>query len=349
MTPDMIANWLEHKALPLWSGPGFDTTTGTVWEALKHLSAQAMTLFRFVLDKGFDPNTGNLAALLAPDTTILKAPHDLYDVAFTLLAASALIKVGHEIATDLAALETALARLKAPRGWYETAAGTRMRRQNSHMHMFEAAITLYATTGADRFKEMAELCLGLFKEVFLQPNGDVFEYFTQDWAPVADGQTVEPGHMMEWVYLLDAYEAATGDESGVDLGQIFLRAWETRDVTGTLPDRSLPMANTRRCWPQTELLKSAIVLERRGMTLAKDAKAKAVLAMLGREYLDTRVPGGWYDKRGADGTLLSDNMPASTFYHLLIALEMAERLCPAPKSRDSRARRPQNAEATCSQ
>jgi mannose/cellobiose epimerase-like protein (N-acyl-D-glucosamine 2-epimerase family) len=40
------------------------------------------------------------------------------------------------------------------------------------------------------------------------------------------------------------------------------------------------------------------------------------------QYLDTPVAGGWYDRRAADGALLSDNMPASTFYHIFVAFRL---------------------------
>lgn len=355
-----IDRWLTHAALPLWSQTGWDDATGTVWEALDHqgqplsgmtrrlrvqarqaycfaaaapraphlpaLRDQALTLFRFVRDRGVDPQTGNLGALMDPDTRVTTAPHDLYDIAFMLLAASALIEAGHDIDADLAWLESALARLKAPRGWYESAAQAESRdgrrRQNPHMHMFECATALYAATGAPRFLLLAEECLDLFRTVFLHPDGDVLEYFTADWQPMREDQAVEPGHMAEWVYLLDAYEQASGKSCGVDLAALFARVWATRDQAGALPDRSRPRAGTRRSWPQTELLKACLVLERRGLPLPAGAGSQAALAMLWREYLDVPVAGGWYDKRDLDGGLVSENMPASTFYHILVALEM---------------------------
>jgi len=353
---------MTQQALPLWSQVGWDEATNTVWEALDHqgqplrgmtrrlrvqarqaycfasaapsaphlpeLRTKAVQLFRFVMDKGVDPETGNLGALMDPETQVTAAPHDLYDIAFMLLAAAALIRAGHDIADDLAWLEGALARLKAPRGWYESAAqaetqaaGAR-RRQNPHMHMFECCTALYAATGAPRFLEMAEECLALFCEVFLQDTGDVYEYFTADWQPVTEEQAVEPGHMAEWVFLLDAYEQASGKPCGVDLGALFARVWTTRDGAGAVPDGALPPAQTRRCWPQTELLKATLVLERRGMPLPEEAGSQAAMAMLWSEYLDVPVPGGWYDRRSLKGALLSDNMPASTFYHILVALDM---------------------------
>lgn len=355
-----LSDWITGQALPLWSQTGWDAATGTVWEALDHqgqplrdmpkrlrvqarqaycfaaaaarapdlpdLGDQALRLFRFAMTRGIDPETGNLGGLLNPDGSIRTAPHDLYDVAFMLLAASALIDAGHDVSADLDRLEVMLARLQAPRGWYESAeqaaSGTGRRRQNPHMHMFECATALYAATGAARFREMAEVSLGLFREVFLQPGGAVYEYFTADWQPVAEGQAVEPGHMVEWIYLIDEYETATGVRTGIDLMEIFHHAWAAHDGAGALPDSATPRSQTRRSWPQTELLKASLVLTRRGHVLPEGATPDAALAMLWREYLDGPVPGGWYDKRDTDGALLSDNMPASTFYHILVALDM---------------------------
>lgn len=358
-TPELISHWIGQQALPLWSQAGWDARTGTVWEVLDHggeprqdcprrlrvqarqaycfasaadqaphlpdLMEKAETLFRFAMTKGIDPETGHLAGLLNPDCSIRTAPHDLYDIAFMLLAASALIGAGGEIGAELAQLEQALARLKAPRGWWESAeaaGGDGRRRQNPHMHMFECSTALYEATGEPRFLDMAQEALGLFREVFLQPDGIVLEYFTADWGPVAEGQAVEPGHMAEWVYLLDRFETVSGCDSGVDLMRIFDQVLAARDAAGALPDRSQPRVETRRFWPQTEFLKASIALTRRGQELPSEAQPDLVLDMLWRDYLEGPVTGGWYDKRHCDGALLSDTMPASTFYHILVAFDM---------------------------
>ena len=343
--------WLEQQALPLWSTVGVDAVTGTVWEALDHAGAPlvnmerrlrvqvrqaycfaksddpaqrhlALQLFRFAMDHGFDADSGLLAARLAPDTSILTAPHDLYDIAFMLLAVSALIEAGFDVSADLERLEAELSKLKAPRGWYENAAQDLPRRQNPHMHMFETSTALFAATGEDRFRDMAEECLGLFREVFLTQDNQVLEYFDSDWVPLTgNAQAIEPGHMAEWVYLLDRYETVTGRDSGVALVPLFEAVWARRDASGLLPDRSEPVqSDSRRLWPQTELLKAGVALKRRGVELPAEAQPDRVLARMWQQYLETGVPGGWYDKRSPVGALLSDNMPASTFYHILVAL-----------------------------
>ena len=36
-------------------------------------------------------------------------------------------------------------------------------------------------------------------------------------------------------------------------------------------------------------------------------------------YLTADIPGGWHDQRDADGAVITDRMPSSTFYHYLCA------------------------------
>lgn len=347
-----LEDWIERRALPLWLGAGFDARTGTVWEALDHdgrpltalprrlrvqarcaycfaLAARAdaperlekaRALFRFIMERGFDPETGNLGSVLGPDGALRTARHDLYDLAFVFLAAAALIEAGCDVAADLARLEDALARLEAPRGWHESPARERPRRQNPHMHMLEAMTALYKATGEPRFLDRAQACVDLFRTAFLQPDGVVLEYFDGDWTAVAEGQVVEPGHMAEWIYLIERFEAVTGRSTGLPLDAVFRLVLAGRDGHGLLLDSTMPASSTRRTWPQTEFLKAALSLQRRGSDIpGLDALGEEILAALWREYLDTPVPGGWYDRRASDGTLLSDNMPASTFYHLLVA------------------------------
>lgn len=348
--PEALETWLTAAAFPLWAGAGVDQHTGTVWEALDHSGAPlpdlerrlrvqvrqafcfaqskdpahqalALRLFRFAMDRGFDPATGHLASRLTPGAEIARVAHDLYDMAFMLLAAAALISAGHDVTADLTRLEASLATLKAPRGWHEDAAHSLPRRQNPHMHLFEAMTALFEATGAPRFRQMAEECLGLFRDVFLTGDGCVFEFFDADWRPVAGpAQAIEPGHMAEWVYLIHRFEEVTGQGTGLPLEQIFAAAAARRDAGGLLPDVSDPDCGTRRTWPQTEMLKAALVMRARGAAPAEGCAPETVLAQMWGAYFKTPVPGGWYDMRAADGALLSQNMPASTFYHIVVAL-----------------------------
>lgn len=342
-----LKEWLDHSAVPLWRTHGIDHQTMTAWEALDHaaeplskmnrrLRVQARqaycfaqvgetelahSLFRFAMTKGVDPKTGNLASLFSASLHVLDAPHDLYDLSFMLLAAAALIQADKDVSTDLARLEEGLERLKATRGWFENAARTGPRRQNPHMHLFEAATALYAATREERFKQIAKECLGLFRDVFLQPSFLVHEYFRGNWDSIAlKRQRVEPGHMAEWVHLLARYERVTGESCGVDLIALFTAAWRLRDARNFLPDEHGTALGTRRLWPQTELLKAACALRDKVAYIDPEARPNRIAARLWAEYLDPPCIGGWYDQRDYRGKLVSDTMPSSSFYHVLSAV-----------------------------
>ncbi|KIT17024.1 Cellobiose 2-epimerase [Jannaschia aquimarina] len=349
--PAALRRWLTEDALPLWTGLGFDAATETVWESLTHDGAPrrhqikrlrvqvrqayvfaqargmspgaedlAVRLFARTMEDGFDQD-GHLAANLDPRTGArLDSPHDLYDLAFVLLATSALIDAGHGIESDLKKLRSALEKLKAARGWHETAERRQPRRQNPHMHLFEASTALFAATGDAFWRDVAQECLDLLGEVFLAPEGRLLEHFDADWCPLPDGggQQYEPGHMVEWIWLLDAWEKATGLSSGIDPAPLWHRALDRRfELTGCLPDQSDPTSDFARTWPQTEMLKAAIVMTARGDNRLEPDQA---LRLLWDRYLTGPVPGGWYDRLDRHGSVISDNMPASTFYHIWVAL-----------------------------
>ena len=342
-----LHRWLVAEALPLWTGAGL-APDGTVWEALSHdgtprpdiprrmrvqarqahvfarsaglhgapetLKPLAETLFRTVMDRGFDAE-GRLCTGFAPDGRRLAADHDLYDLAFVLLAAASLAEAGVEVAEDLDRLHAALATLKAPAGWYETQARRRPRRQNPHMHLFEAATEAHAATGSPRWRAIAEEILELFGTAFLAADGRILEMFEDDLAqPALTGQQLEPGHMAEWIWLLHRNAAAFGRPTGIDPGAIWAAVQARRLPSGLLADTEDPPSDVCRTWPQTEFLRAALVMAPEG-PLPDEA-----LEQLWRFYLEPVVPGGWVDKLDRRGVPVSEVMPASTLYHLAEAV-----------------------------
>lgn len=338
-----MKRWLLDDALPLWRGAGVDREGFGVWEALDHegrplvdlpkrLRVQARQSFVFsdaarvfgaddldlaarlfeeTVAHGFERGSGHLASLLDRRGAILAAPHDLYDVAFMLLADAGLRQAGRPVDNPLT---EQLHRLKADRGWRESLAGpVGPRRQNPHMHLFEVALAQHRA-GVSGYLDIAEACLDLFREVFLQPDGQVLEFFDESWRPVASGQRIEPGHEAEWIYLIDLYERETGRDAGVDLERMFASVLASRDRSGFLPDATVPPVATRRLWPQTEFLRAAIVMAAR--RAAPQALADERLDALVGAYFDTPAPGGWRDQFDGDGGLLSTTMPASSLYHI---------------------------------
>ena len=352
MTPinDWVApliDWRDRLALPLWSTAGIDASTHSAWEALDHhghplplldrrqrvqfrqafafasnpqpdLQNLAWQLFRRTMDHGFDPDTGHLAAWVHPDLSHIDAKHDLYDLTFALLAAAALGHSGRDVAPDLARLDAAFDLLAAPLGWFEDAAHSLPRRQNPHMHLFEASTAAYGLTRAPKYRAMAQTCLEVFTTHVLQKDGQLLEFYGADWTPLSGAaQGIEPGHIAEWIYLADTFTAVTGIAHGLPLDRMWQAVQGHRLPSGFLPDQA--GGQIRRLWPQTELLKAALVMEPAG--------APQIAQTLWGTYMNTPVAGGWYDQFDESGTLLSNTMPTSTYYHISVAISACQSSC----------------------
>ncbi len=81
-----------------------------------------------------------------------------------------------------------------------------------------------------------------------------------------------------------------------------------------------PHDASARLWPQTERLKAAALAAR----LTGEAKYLAIAIAAAQallRYLDTPIAGGlWYDRIDATGQIVDEPAPASTFYHLVVAV-----------------------------
>jgi mannose/cellobiose epimerase-like protein (N-acyl-D-glucosamine 2-epimerase family) len=272
--------------------------------------------------------------VLAPDGGVLNPLRDTYDHAFVLLALAVLYQldgdaqVRAEIDSLMLFLDTAL---RSPDGGYvEGVPATLPRRQNPQMHLFEALIATFDATHDPSFQARAGDLFALFIANLYDGQKQVLgEYFEQDWSRI-EPVCVEPGHQAEWVWLLKGFERITGCPTGRYRGQLLTSALRYRDpVTGCLVDEGDAAGNilksTRRCWPQTEIVKAWIAQAESGEVDAAD-EARAALVRLHRHYLMHPVKGGWYDQFDSDGKSLVDAIPASSFYHVLCAIAEADRV-----------------------
>ncbi|ADO41514.1 AGE family epimerase/isomerase [Ketogulonicigenium vulgare] len=340
MTAFDFTHWLSARALPLWRARGFCPQG---FGAIEHLDAdgqpaldqprrnrihtrqafvfagaardlhsddlpRAQRLLGFARSLigpgGWLPTTSDAAGQPAGDA------HRLYDLAFYILANAEL--PAPVIPWDF--LLDALARLKADRGWWDDRYHSLPRTQNAHMHLFEAAHAAHAATGDPAWAAVIDECRALFADVFFQSDGTIFEFFDADWQPLQTGQQVEPGHGMEWVYL--AYSDPVLRDQ-VDLDLMFNTAAAAMTPDGFLPDSTLPPSATCRLWPQTELLRAALVQQYRGRALPAPLQPTAILDRFAARYLTAE--GGWIDACDRAGVIVADHMPSSSFYHIFSA------------------------------
>ena len=348
--------WLGQAALPLWAGAGVDrahglfqtalTVDGRPVDAPRRARAQARQVFVFasaaaagygeawlaVAREGYGPF---LTHFRRPDDLFLRRTHadgtpldrdaDVYDQAFALLAMAALQVAdprSGDYVGDAARTLAALQSRRAPAGGFvET--GDHPFQANCHMHLFESALSWEAAgeaAGGAGWAALSDEIAGLAMARFIDPRtGALREFFDAGWRALeGEGGLVEPGHQFEWAWLLERWGRARGDAGALAAAR---RLFETglkgvdakRQVAvNALWDDFSVRDGAARLWPQTEHLKAALVL---------GTQAQALTAAQGlAQYLDVPARGAWRDKLQPDGTFVAEPAPATSFYHLTVAI-----------------------------
>lgn len=364
----LLRTSMIEEALPLWATRGWDGQRGGFIERLaadgtadrdapRRLRVQARQIYCFakaaqlgwyplgrelalrgldhMLSKAKSPDgRPGYVSLLAPDGSVLSDARDTYDHAFVLLALAHVFQLDRDaqIRTEI---DEALAfldhHLKSDHGGYiEGIPASLPRRQNPHMHLFEAMIALFDATHDISFQNRAGDFFSLFLTHFFDAKAGVLgEYFEEDWSNILP-VSVEPGHQAEWVWLLKGFERITGCPTGKYRSVLLASALRYSDIqTGCLIDEGNVEGQivkaSGRCWPQTELAKAWLAQAESGVPEAADA-AREALARLERYYLRHPIKGGWYDQFNHDQQTLTSFIPASSFYHILCSIAEAERV-----------------------
>jgi mannose-6-phosphate isomerase len=168
--------------------------------------------------------------------------------------------------------------------------------------------------------ELAELALSRF----LDPGtGALGERFDAAWTRLSgEAGLIEPGHQFEWAWLLQAW----GGDAGAAARRLFAVGRRgfvpgRAVVTDALNDDLSVRDAAARLWPQTEHLKAALALGE------ADAALQAANGLAA--YLDTPVRGVWRERMRADGSFIEEPSPATSLYHLFLAVrELARGLQP---------------------
>ena len=366
-----ILAWTKETALPFWGTVGVDWTRGGFHERLdldgtpvltvpKRLMVQGRQLFVYSsaallgwypLGRGLaercveymlcefyktDGKPGWIHSL-APKGGIANPMRDGYAHAFALLGLSwyHLLTGDSQVISiideTIDYLDDALA---ATHGGYLDAIPPTdaIRRQNPHMHLFEAFVALHQATLHEKYLLHATRIFELFSTRFFQSQtGALCEYLTEELKPlpVARGLICEPGHHFEWIWLLRQYKKLSGsnvnpyctalydhaDKHGWDNGGFIV---DELDFFGSVVTRS------RRIWPHTEGVKANIVEGEAGRS-GCDERGAQCLSCLWEAFLARPITGGWIDRVSADGTPIVDFIPTSTLYHIFGAVSEAAR------------------------
>ncbi|MBC6402058.1 MAG: AGE family epimerase/isomerase [Hyphomonadaceae bacterium] len=356
-----LKSWLIDAALPFWAENARDDQ-GLFYEYLNHdctpavnavrrLRVQARQIYTYglatqlgwydaadivrktwdaMLRIGYMPDgEDGFIHLLNPDYSVNDERRDLYDHAFYLLSAAFAkehVDDAEPVSSDILTL---LNKWASPYGgWVEGRPVTLPRRQNPHMHLFETSLVWMKIPETRIWRNMADHVFGLFQNCFFDARHHIIrEFFGDDWT-IADGEkgdTVEPGHMAEWVWLLWQYERQTGTDTSFYANTLYDRVlkgpdfflYDEEGVSGEVRRR------TRRLWCQTELVKAHLAQGERGIKGAVDAAA-ALIDGLMAHYL---MPGGcWNDQLDACNANIATTIPTSTLYHIICMIAEVDRI-----------------------
>lgn len=357
--------WLFDDALPLWWAKGYDARARCFHEVLELSAAPAVrprrvrvqarqtAVYAYAGQLGWDgpwrdatsagadvllgvaanPD-GGVRHLLDQDGEPLDSRRDLYDLAFVIFG---LAHAGHALArADLiAAAETHVDWLEE--NWRHDEGGffegevdaVPPRRQNPHMHLFEALMALYETTREPAHLKRALHLFELFTtRLYDIERGMLPEFFDHTWRPTPgeQGRIGEPGHHFEWCWLLLRYAALTGGRPHLAAASLhaYAEAHGMDSVRGVaqdvFPTEGAPQPSSTRLWPQTERLKANAALFELTGALAYAARAAQAFDTL-QAYFDTPTPGLWRDRMTLDGAFIQEPAPASSFYHIIVALD----------------------------
>jgi mannose-6-phosphate isomerase len=363
--------WLFDAALPFWFERGIDRQNGGFHDLVgidgarettgKRTFVQARQIYVFAeagrlgwpgkwheavetgihaIDRCCRSPSGGFIHSLDEANRPLETQRDLYDhafVAFGLAKAGAALERSSLVDEARSIFHHLDEKWAAQNGGYIEGdlKSIPYRRQNPHMHLFEAALMITEASGGkaadlSRANEIAAL---FCRDLVDQDVGILREYFTHDWnpAPGETGEISEPGHHFEWAWLLGRLQELGESQ----LGWLALRLWRFAAAHGIDRDRNIvideiytdgrPRSKRARLWPQAERLRTTASFLRRGW--GQLVAADVISAYDGlRRYLETPMQGAFFDKLQEDDQFVAEPARASSLYHVTGAISELLRL-----------------------
>ncbi len=289
---------------------------------------------KFIIEKYKLPE-GGFAHAVNSKLQISNSDVDLYTQAFVLFAMARAYELLNTKEIKLEALNLMehldRQRTLAEGGYTEIKSGKTLFQSNPHMHLYEALLEWVKVDKDSRWfvstQKIKELCLNKFID---KKTGILAEHFETPWSPVMNnGRFIfEPGHHYEWAWLHLQYQQLT-NENLIDVSEKLFLCAESHGISAdkkyafdeVWSDYSIHKSSAR-FWPQSERIKAALSLA----ICVDDAKKAyyiqaADLAFEGLfSYLNTPVPGLWFDSMSTSGSFENQNAKASSLYHIINAL-----------------------------
>jgi mannose-6-phosphate isomerase len=296
--------------------------------------------FQFIIDKYHNPDTGGSVFSLNQDGSTHDSKYDLYAHAFVILTCATYYKATQNkdaLNFARATLNFIKEHFPMERGYAEALDKNlkpidSMRRQNPHMHLMEACIYMYEISGDSDYLDIAHEMLELFYNYFLdQDTQTLREFFDNDLTPHStEGHKIEAGHHAEWIWLLKRYqEVSNSDDPRIEQTMSILFTWiKTHGIDSkfggvfNMQDHQGKILDTnKRIWCQFEVLRAASIITN-DPKHQKDAQKiiKNLTEIIENNYIDVKT-GVWNETLKQDLKIQTNHLPATTSYHIYLALK----------------------------
>jgi mannose/cellobiose epimerase-like protein (N-acyl-D-glucosamine 2-epimerase family) len=288
--------------------------------------------FDFLTTKAWLGQSAGWARRLDRSGAVVDETPDLYDLAFVLFALGWYYRATRDSDAVVWADRTVAfidAHMRHPAGGFvhEKGAGPPLQ-QNPHMHLLEAALANIEATGGTRYQALAVEVAELFSQrLYDAKSRTLVEHYDGNWRRLADpaAQVVEPGHHYEWAWILANYQRLTGHRmEGAIRGLIeFAEEFGVDPATGSVVN-AIGVDGTVfdpgfRVWPNAERLQAAVAGFEVFGTDPRPVFADTIRVLF-RLFVDQAPCGTWFDRSDVNGRPTVDKIPASTLYHVMIAV-----------------------------
>lgn len=283
------------------------------------------------------------------NNAVCDATYDLYGHAFVIFALAYYYQASKDISV-LAQAKRSLVfinthfKIAAGLGYYEALDAKlqplpRMRRQNPHMHLFEACVTMYKISQAPEFLATADTILSLLLERFVNYNTFTLTEFFDDYLQpdIKSGHIVEPGHHFEWVWLLHQRLTLNHlDHAKAEIIDLMHKLFDWARVHGIdskyagifneLDTKGQLVNANKRIWVVMEAIKAYSV-----MLHYKSDMHQVLLLELSNLYdillqYYIKPNGAWHEICSREFSPETDYMPGSSTYHIFSGIVEAHYL-----------------------
>lgn len=282
------------------------------------------------------------------DASIYDNTYDLYGHAFVLFGLAQYYQASKDIAAIKLAKKTlefinSNFKVSQGNGYYESLDEhlnpiNKVRRQNPHMHLFEACLAMYSATEDQDYLTTADNILELLQNHFFDERTSTLgEFFDDDLnSDPITGNIVEPGHHFEWVWLLHKRLSCSQSNKSERIKYLMNKLFDWArnhgidnnygGVFNEVNRNGVILNSSKRIWAIMEAIKaySVMLYYNDDMHKTLNKELSSLFDIINSNYINQ--DGSWVEICNQDLSPQTNYLPGSTTYHIFSGIVEAHNL-----------------------